>query len=139
MAKKHFNVLLKTNLRNSYQKIRDILDLPYLIELQRASFDRFLQTEVDPEKRETMGLQAVFESVFPIKDYNGTCELNFLGYRLEKHKYDPDECRERGMTYAAPVRIKVRLDQYDLTESETEGQTQRILSITGQTGHAFQG
>jgi DNA-directed RNA polymerase subunit beta len=130
MAKHKFNELLKSNIRYSYQKIKDILDMPYLIELQRASFDRFLQTDTAPEQRTPMGLQGVFESVFPVKDYNGTCELNFLGYRLEKPKYDADECRERGMTFAAPVRIKVRLDQYDITEAEGEGQPQRVLRFS---------
>ncbi len=120
MARQKSNVLYKTNFRSSFQKIDDILDIPYLVELQRSSYLRFLQADVEPEKRTPYGLQGVFKSVFPINDYNGTCELHFLGYRLEKPKYDPDECRERGMTYSAPVRIKVRLDQYDITEGETE-------------------
>ena len=130
MARQKSNVLYKTNFRSSFQKIDDILDIPYLVELQRSSYLRFLQADVEPEKRTPYGLQGVFKSVFPINDYNGTCELHFLGYRLEKPKYDPDECRERGMTYSAPVRIKVRLDQYDITEGETEGQPQRILRFS---------
>ena len=70
-----------------------------------ASYDKFLQIDVPLDKREDIGLQGVFRSVFPIKDFNGTSELVFVSYNLEKPKYDVDECRQRGMTFAAPIKV----------------------------------
>jgi len=91
-------------LRKSYARIKKIIDIPNLLELQRASFDRFLQAEVDMEKREKVGLQSVFDAVFPIRDFNNTASLEFVGYTLEEPKYDVQECLQRGMTYAQRVR-----------------------------------
>ncbi len=109
----------KNRIRRTFRKIKDILNLPYLIEIQRESYARFLQADVAPEQRLNEGLQAVFSSVFPIQDYNKTCDLVFQGFTLDRPKYDPIECCDRGMTYSAPIRIKVRLDQYDVIEGET--------------------
>jgi DNA-directed RNA polymerase subunit beta len=108
----------KNRIRRNFRRIPNILDLPYLIEIQRESYSRFLQESKPPEERIKEGLQGVFESVFPIQDYNKTCDLVFQSYTLDKPKYDPIECCDRGMTYAAPIRIKVRLDQYDIIEGE---------------------
>jgi DNA-directed RNA polymerase subunit beta len=99
--------------RKSFSRIPQIVDIPYLIEIQRASFDRFLQAEVEPAKREPIGLQAVFNSVFPIKDFNETSELQFVSYQFDRPKYDIDECKQRGMTYAAPMRVVIRLVVWD--------------------------
>ena len=99
--------------RKSFAKIRSIVDIPDLIEIQKQSFERFLQTEVDPEKREDVGLQAVFNSIFPIKDFNETASLEFVGYVLEEPKYDVLECLQRGMTYAAPFKVTIRLIAWD--------------------------
>ena len=115
----------KNRIRRSFRKIKDILNLPYLIEIQRESYAKFLQANVLPEERTLTGLQGVFDSVFPIQDYNKTCDLVFQGYTLDKPKYDPVECCDRGMTYAAPIRIKVRLDQYDMIEGE-EGEVRNL-------------
>ena len=76
--------------RRSYSRIPKIVEIPYLIEIQRASFDRFLQAETEPGKREPIGLQAVFNSVFPIKDFNETSELQFVSYQFDRPKYDID-------------------------------------------------
>nr|MDJ0869154.1 DNA-directed RNA polymerase subunit beta [Myxococcota bacterium] len=99
-----------------FSKIPRILDIPNLIEIQRESFERFLQTRVEPEKRESVGLQAVFNSVFPIKDFNDSASLEFVGYTLEEPKYDVQECLQRGMTYAAPFKVTIRLVAWDDTE-----------------------
>jgi DNA-directed RNA polymerase subunit beta len=93
-----------------------ILEIPNLIEIQKQSFERFLQTHVEPEKRENIGLQAVFNSVFPIKDFNDTASLEFVGYVLEEPKYDVQECLQRGMTYAAPFKVTIRLVAWDESE-----------------------
>ena len=102
--------------RRDFSKIPAILDIPNLIEIQKQSFERFLQTHVEPEKRENTGLQAVFNSVFPIKDFNDTASLEFVGYTLEEPKYDVQECLQRGMTYAAPFKVTIRLVAWDEAE-----------------------
>src|SRR6266436_10006108 len=81
--------------------------------IQKTSYDKFLQSNVPPGERVEIGLQAVFRSVFPIKDFNGTSELVFVSYNLEKPKYDVEECRQRGMTYAAPIKVTTQLMIYD--------------------------
>ena len=101
-------------IRKNFGKIRKIVDIPDLIGMQRESFSRFLQIETPPEKREDIGLQAVFKSVFPIKDFTGSASLEFVSYRFGEVKHSEDECVQRGMTYELPVRITVRLVVYDL-------------------------
>jgi len=100
-------------IRRSYRKIRRILDIPNLIDIQKRSYDRFLQATVPAAERENVGLQAVFQSVFPIRDFNGTADLVFKGYAIERPKYEPDECRQRGTTYAAPVKVNVELALFE--------------------------
>ena len=103
-------------IRKSFAKIPAILDIPNLIDIQKQSFERFLQTNIEPEKRENTGLQAVFNSVFPIRDFNDTASLEFVGYTLEEPKYDVQECLQRGMTYAAPFKVTIRLVAWDDSE-----------------------
>ena len=100
-------------IRKSFAKIPRVIDIPNLLEIQRFSSERFLQADVDMEKRENVGLQAVFNSVFPIKDFNDTASLEFVGYTLEQPKYDVQECLQRGMTYAAPFKVTIRLVAWD--------------------------
>ena len=102
--------------RKSFSRIPRIVDTPNLLEIQKQSFDRFLQTGVEMEKRENTGLQAVFTSVFPIRDFNDTASLEFVGYALEQPKYDVQECLQRGMTYAAPFKVTIRLVAWDDAE-----------------------
>ncbi|MEW6267568.1 MAG: DNA-directed RNA polymerase subunit beta [Thermodesulfobacteriota bacterium] len=105
-----------TNLRirKNFGKIEQIADMPNLIEMQRHSYERFLQKEVRPEERQDIGLQAVFKSVFPIKDFSGLSSLEFVSYNFDEVKYDVEECLAKGMTYEAPLKITVRLVVYDL-------------------------
>ena len=95
--------------RRSYAKIPEIMELPDLIEIQKKSYEEFLQRDIPPEKRENAGLQAAFLEVFPISNYSGTLTLEFVDYSLGEPKYDVVECQERGMTFAAPLKVKVRL------------------------------
>ena len=106
---------IQTNfrMRHSFGKIEHILEIPNLIDIQKKSYDKFLQTEEPRDERDDSGLQGVFNSVFPIRDFNGTSELVFGGYTLERPKYDVDECRQRGMTYAAPIKVTIQLIIYD--------------------------
>ena len=91
-------------LRRSFSRTKKIIDLPYLIEIQWNSYDLFLQKNASADRRQSVGLQGVFQSVFPIKNFNETACLEFVSYRLGEPKYDVDECRQRGMTYAAPLK-----------------------------------
>jgi len=116
-------------IRKDFTKITSPVEIPNLIELQRKSYEKFLQADVAPNKRDSAGLQAVFKSVFPIEDFNRTASLEFESYTLEKPKYDVGECRQRGMTFAAPLKITVRLVVYDVDE---EAGTRNIRDIKEQ-------
>jgi DNA-directed RNA polymerase subunit beta len=105
---------LEKRIRKNFGKIRKIVEIPDLIGMQKESYRRFLQLDVPPEKREDIGLQAVFKSVFPIKDFTGSASLEFVAYRFSEVKHSEDECIQRGMTYELPVRITVRLVVYDV-------------------------
>ncbi|MCM2277064.1 MAG: DNA-directed RNA polymerase subunit beta [Oligoflexia bacterium] len=116
-------------IRKDFTRIASPVEIPNLIELQRKSYEKFLQAEVPPHKRDNSGLQAVFKSVFPIEDFNKTASLEFESYTLEKPKYDVGECRQRGMTFAAPLKITVRLVVYDV---DPEAGTRNIRDIKEQ-------
>ena len=103
-------------LRRNYGKIREVLEIPNLIEVQKASYDLFLNSGDGPEPRSGEGLMAVYESVFPVSDFNRTSELHFVKYRLESAKYDVEECQQRGMTYSAPLKVTLRLIVYDVND-----------------------
>ena len=117
---------IQTNfrVRRNFSKIPKVIDLPNLIDIQKRSYEKFLQSDVPPENREEVGLQGVFKSVFPIRDFNESSSLEFVSYQLDKPKYDVDECLQRGMTYAAPMRVVVRLVVWDKDE-ETGAQSIR--------------
>jgi DNA-directed RNA polymerase subunit beta len=106
--------LISRRLRKNFSKIKRIIDIPDLIGMQRESYWRFLQRNVPPEKREDIGLQAVFKSVFPIKDFTGSASLEFVSYRFGEVKHGVEECIHRGMTFEIPIRITVRLVVYDI-------------------------
>jgi len=115
--------------RKNFGKIKQIVEIPDLIGMQRESYRRFLQIDVPPEKREDVGLQAVFKSVFPIKDFTGSASLEFVSYSFGEVKHSVDECIHRGMTYELPVRITVRLVVYDV---DKESGTSTIRDIKEQ-------
>jgi DNA-directed RNA polymerase subunit beta len=120
---------VRQRFRKSFGKIRQIAGIPNLIEMQQQSYERFLQKEATSEKREMTGLQAVFNGVFPIRDFSGTSSLEFVRYSFGDAKYDVEECLARGMTYEAPLKITVRLVVYDL---DKETGTQSIRDIKEQ-------
>jgi len=103
-------------LRKYYGKIREVLEMPNLIEVQKSSYDLFLNSGDGPKPRDGEGLMGVFQSVFPIKDFNETSILEFVKYELEKPKYDVEECMQRDMTYAAPLKVTLRLIVFDVDE-----------------------
>ncbi len=112
--------------RKNFGKIEKILDLPYLIETQKNSYKKFLQKDVPPDEREDVGLQGVFKSVFPIQDFTGTAQLEFVKYSFEDIKYDEEECKSKGLTYEAPLKITVRLIVFD-KDGETGNKTIRDI------------
>jgi DNA-directed RNA polymerase subunit beta len=109
-----FQVANNLRFRRSFGRIKRIIDLPYLIEIQKNSYELFLQKDSSPAQRENIGLQEVFKSVFPIKDFNETASLEFVSYSLGEPKYDVDECHQRGMTFAAPLKVTVQLVLWDV-------------------------
>ncbi len=116
----------KKRIRKSFGRIPEVAPMPNLIEVQRSSYDHFLQMDVPPERRANVGLQEVFKSVFPIRDFSERAQLDFVRYELETPKYDVDECQQRGITFAAPLKVTLRLLVWDLDE-DTELRTIRDI------------
>ena len=103
-------------IRRHFGRIPEVAPMPNLIDVQRASYETFLQMNVRPDSRTNTGLQEVFRSVFPIDDFAGRGRLEFVNYELEEPKYDVEECIQRGLTYAAPLKVTLRLIVWDLDE-----------------------
>ena len=116
-------------LRKHFAEIKRIIDIPNLIDIQKNSYKRFLQAELPPSARQNIGLEAVFRSVFPIRDFSETCSLEYVSYSLGTPKYDVDECHQRGMTFAAPMKVRVRLVSWDV---DKESGVQSIRDIKEQ-------
>src|SRR6187399_1073142 len=106
----------RKRVRKFFGKIQEVAEMPNLIEVQKASYDQFLLVQEPVGGRPDEGLQAVFKSVFPISDFSNTSMLEFVKYEFEAPKYDVDECRQRGMTYAAPLKVTLRLIVFDIDE-----------------------
>ena len=103
-------------LRKYYGKIREVLEMPNLIEVQKSSYDLFLRSGDSDMPLDGEGIKGVFQSVFPIKDFNETAVLEFVKYELEKPKYDVEECQQRDMTYSAPLKVTLRLIVFEVDE-----------------------
>jgi DNA-directed RNA polymerase subunit beta len=115
------NAITKTftgskRIRKSFGRIPEVAPMPNLIDVQRSSYEAFLQMNVAPDSRTQTGLQEVFKSVFPIDDFAGRGRLEFVDYELEEPKYDVEECIQRGMTFAAPLKVTLRLIVWDVDE-----------------------
>src|ERR1700753_883903 len=106
----------RKRVRKFFGKIQEVAEMPNLIEVQKASYDQFLLVQEPEGGRPDEGLQTVFKSVFPISDFSNTSMLEFVKYEFEPPKYDVDECRQRGMTYAAPLKVTLRLLVFDIDE-----------------------
>ena len=106
----------RKRVRKFFGTIKEVAEMPNLIEVQKASYDQFLMVKEPVGGRPDEGLQAVFRSVFPISDFSNSSMLEFVKYEFEPPKYDVDECRQRGMTYAAPLKVTLRLIVFDIDE-----------------------
>lgn len=106
----------RKRVRKNFGRIPEIVTMPNLIEMQKNSYDQFLQIHIKPENRQDIGLQEVFKSVFPVNDFAGRSELQFVQYEFDEPKYDVDECQQRGMTFAAPLKATLRLIVWDIEE-----------------------
>jgi len=119
----------KKRIRKNFGKLPGVLDVPYLLSIQLDSYQHFLQDGVDPENRQDQGLHAAFNSVFPIVSYSGNASLEYVSYRLGQPVFDVKECQLRGLTYAAPLRVLVRLVIYD---KEASGANKPVKDIREQ-------
>ena len=106
----------RKRIRKSFGRIPEVASMPNLIEVQKNSYDQFLQSHESSDERTDTGLQGVFKSVFPIKDFSETAELGFVRYEFEEPKYDVEECQQRGLTYAAPLKVRLRLIVFEVDE-----------------------
>ena len=102
--------------RKNFGRIVEVAPMPNLIALQKSSYEAFLQMHVPHAKREDIGLHEVLRSTFPIKDFAAKSQLEYYKYELERPKYDEDECRQRGLTYAAPLKVTLRLVVWETDE-----------------------
>jgi DNA-directed RNA polymerase subunit beta len=100
-------------IRKRFGRIKRVLEIPNLIDIQKKSYEKFLQKDVEQTKRGNYGLQGAFKSVFPISDFSGKCSLEFVSYKIGDARYDVKECIQKGLTYAAPLKIVVRLVVFD--------------------------
>ncbi len=114
-------------IRKIFGDIHEVSEMPNLIEVQRESYEQFLRS--DPSIGYVSGLEKTLRSVFPIRDFAGTAELDFVHYELESPKYDVEECRQRGITYAAPMKVTLRLIVFEV-DAETESRS--VLDIKEQ-------
>ncbi|MDC0227907.1 DNA-directed RNA polymerase subunit beta [Alphaproteobacteria bacterium] len=120
------SLLNRRRVRRTFGKITEVAQMPNLIEVQRNSYEQFLQMYVQADERVDVGLEAVFSSVFPIKDFAGRSMLEFVSYTLEKPKYDVEECHQRGLTFASPLRLTLRLIVWDI-DSDTGNRSIRDM------------
>jgi DNA-directed RNA polymerase subunit beta len=119
----------KKRIRKDFGKLPSVLKVPYLLSIQLDSYQKFLQENTPPEQRQEMGLHAAFRSVFPIVSYSGNAALEYVSYRLGEPVFDVKECQLRGLTYAAPLRVLVRLVIYD---KEATGPKKKVKDIREQ-------
>ncbi|MDC0074790.1 DNA-directed RNA polymerase subunit beta [Alphaproteobacteria bacterium] len=116
----------RKRIRKDFGRIGSAAPMPNLIEVQKASWDAFLQFDIDQTKRKDEGLESVFRSVFPISDFSDSASLEYVNYELESPKYDVEECQQRGMTYAAALKVTLRLIVFEVDE---ETGSRSILNI----------
>ena len=124
-----YSLTERKRIRKSFAKRATVQSVPFLIATQLESFTAFLQAHVAPESRRNEGLQAAFTSIFPITSHSGNARLEFVSFQLGEPPFDVKECQLRGLTYAAPLRVLVRLMIYD---KEAPGPKKKVKDIREQ-------
>ncbi|MCU7836357.1 MAG: DNA-directed RNA polymerase subunit beta [gamma proteobacterium symbiont of Taylorina sp.] len=119
----------KKRIRKNFGTSKDVMEVPYLLAIQLDSFRRFLQADITPDARKDVGLEGAFKSVFPISSFSGNAGIEYISYRLGKPAFDERECRTRGVTYSAPLRVKLRLVIYD---KESSAKKKKVKDIREQ-------
>ena len=118
----------RKRVRRSFGQLSEVVKMPNLIEVQRSSYDQFLQMTTSASQRTDTGLQEAFTSVFPINDFSGRAVLEFVSYELEKPKYDVEECQQRGLTYASALKVTLRLVIWRLMKTQKRNQSATLKS-----------
>ncbi len=134
-----FSFTEKKRIRKDFGKQKPALDVPNLLTLQVESYDKFLQNDIDPDKRKNIGLQAAFKNLFPIESFSKNARLEFVSYRLEESEFNVRECQLRGLSYAAPLRVKTKLITYDKTSEKETVKEVLDLKQTGDTTDVYFG
>jgi len=112
----------KKRIRKSFGRIPEVVNMPNLIEVQKSSYDGFLQMDVEPSDRQGKGMDGVFRSVFPVDDFSGRARLEYVNFEFEPPKFDEEECQQRDITYAAPLKVKMRLIVFDI-DTDTDSKS----------------
>jgi len=134
-----FSFTEKKRIRKDFGKQDSALDVPDLLTLQVESYEKFLQKDEDPTKRKNIGLQAAFNNLFPIESFSKNARLEFVSYRLEEPEFNVRECQLRGLSYAAPLRVKTKLITYDKSTDKETVKEVRNLKQTGDTTDVYFG
>lgn len=134
-----FSFTEKKRIRKDFGKQKPALDVPDLLTLQVESYNKFLQSDIDPNKRKNIGLQAAFNNLFPVESFSKNARLEFISYRLEEPGFNVRECQLRGLSYAAPLRVKTKLITYDKTSDKETVKEVLDLKQTGDTTDVYFG
>ncbi len=134
-----FSFTEKKRIRKDFGKQKPALDVPNLLTLQVESYNKFLQSDIDPNKRKNIGLQAAFNNLFPVESFSKNARLEFISYRLEEPGFNVRECQLRGLSYAAPLRVKTKLITYDKTSDKETVKEVLDLKQTGDTTDVYFG
>ena len=119
-----YHAIGRYHLRKDFSRIKKVMEMPSLLDVQKKAYDDFLQRYVKTEERTNVGLEGVFRSVYPIKDFSESASLEYVNYTLGEPKYSMDECRQKELTYACPLKVLLRLVVWDVN-IETEARSIR--------------
>lgn len=127
----------KKRIRKDFGKQQSVLDVPDLLSIQLASYNKFLQRNVDPAKRKNLGLEAAFNTLFPIESFSKNARLEFVSYRLDDPGFSVKECQLRGLSYASPIRVKTKLITYNKETGEETVKEVKNIKESGDTSDVY--
>jgi len=129
----------KKRIRKDFGKQKSALDVPNLLLIQLDSYNVFLQKDINPEKRKNTGLEAAFNTLFPIESFSKNAKLEFVSYRLEEPIFSVRECQLRGLSYAAPLRVKTKLTTYNKETGKHTVKEVKNIKVSGDTTDVYFG